>query len=40
MSGQEDIKLFIQRFNEVLMGKKQFEEAVFRLEDALTAPEV
>lgn len=40
MSSQEDVKLFIQRFNEVLMGKKQFEEAVFRLEDALTAPEV
>lgn len=40
MSSQEDVKLFIQRFNEVLMGKKQFEEAVFRLEDALTSPEV
>lgn len=40
MNDQEDIKLFIQRFNEVLMGKKQFEEAVFRLEDALTSPEV
>lgn len=36
---QEDIKLFIQNFNEVLMGKKQFQEAVFRLEDALTSPE-
>lgn len=37
---QEDIKLFIQNFNEVLMGKKQFQEAVFRLEDALTSPEI
>lgn len=37
---QEDIKLFIQKFNEVLMGKKQFQEAVFRLEDALTSPEI
>ena len=36
----EDVKLFIQKFNEVLMGKKQFQEAVFRLEDALTSPEV
>lgn len=39
MNDQEDIKLFIQNFNEVLMGKKQFQEAVFRLEDALTSPE-
>lgn len=40
INDQEDIKLFIQNFNEVLMGKKQFQEAVFRLEDALTSPEI
>lgn len=40
MNDQKDIKLFIQNFNEVLMGKKQFQEAVFRLEDALTSPEI
>lgn len=40
VNDQEDIKLFIQNFNEVLMGKKQFQEAVFRLEDALTSPEI
>lgn len=31
----EDIKSFIRKFNEVLMGKKQYEKALFRLKEAL-----
>lgn len=33
-----DIMTFVRNFNEVLMGKEQFEKAVYRLEDALTEP--
>jgi hypothetical protein len=38
LSGAGDIIEFIRNFNEVLMGKKQFEKAIYRLEDALTEP--
>lgn len=33
-----DIVEFIKNFNEILMGKQQFEKAMYRLEDALTEP--
>lgn len=38
LSGAEDVREFIRNFNEVLMGKRQFEKAIYRLEDALTKP--
>lgn len=38
LSEAEDIRDFIRNFNEILMGKKQFEKAIYRLEDALTEP--
>ena len=34
----KDIVEFIKNFNEILMGKHQFEKAMYRLEDALTEP--
>lgn len=34
----KDIIEFIRHFNEILMGKQQFEKAMYRLEDALTEP--
>ena len=33
-----DIMNFVRNFNEILMGKEQFEKAMYRLEDALTEP--
>lgn len=36
--GTEDIKIFIQNFNEILMGKQQFQATITRLRAALSKP--
>ena len=38
MSSADDIKEFIRNFNEILIGKQQFEKAIERIEDAITEP--